>query len=152
MNFINRVLFPAVTIAIALGTAFFGTWDFDDGPRRAIMFTIIAMVFASELVSMLIRTGRGQWDQLAIWMALTRAGVMNYFALLAINFFGRADFPDPLFSASRVFMGTAGIIAFLILSREDVRGYQALSLKRKIAAGGLFFAALTFYATIALIW
>lgn len=152
MNFLNRVVFPIVTIAVALGTAVFGTWDADTDPRRAIVHAIVAAVFAAELVSMLVRTGEGQWDQLAIWMALTRASVVNYFALMAINMAGKADFPPELFSSARVLLGVTGIVAFAILSREDIRAYSGLTRKRKVLAGSLFVSIIGYYAIISILW
>lgn len=151
MKTFTRILWPILIILTAIAVAF-SSVDADTDPRRATVHLIVALGFAAELVSMIIRTGKGQWDQLAIWMALFRAAVVNYFALLAISFFGRADLPPEFFSVARVMLAITGTVAFLILAREDYHGYRVLNTKRKVAAGGLFALIALFFVFVSLVW
>ena len=148
---VSRFIWPLLAIITAVAIAS-STIDADSNPRRATVHLIVALGFSTELVSMIIRTGKGQWDQLAIWMALFRAAVVNYFALLAINFYGFAVVPDGFFSVARAFLAISGTVAFFILAREDYYGYRALSVKRRLAATAIFCAVLAFFVSISLVW
>lgn len=152
MKFIRSFVLPSLVVVIALAVAFFGTFDADTNYKRAAVHAIIAAVFTSEMASMAVRTRRYQWDTLAIWMLLVRIAIVNYFSSMAMEFSGITDYPEWWFSFSRLSLGSSGIIAFLLLAKEDVKAYKELSPWARLKMASVALMVIGFYSIMALIW
>ena len=144
--------FPILGVLLAIAAGYIGAGTEDTRETRAVMFAVVAFVFAAELTSMVARTKRDQWDGLAVSMALVRFAVVHYFGMLALEFGGIAQFPAPYWTAARTMLGVFGCLAFLYMVREDLRAYRELTWAQRGVMSSMLLVLSAYFLSIALIW
>jgi len=148
----NTKSLPIIAVAFAIAAGYVGGLTEDTRPTRAVMFVIVAAIFAGELASMVGRTRGDQWDGLAITMAAVRFGIVHYFASMALTFGGYADPPEWYWTIARTLLGVTGGAAFAYMAREDLQAFREMTRRQRCYALVGIAIAVALYGGVAVIW
>ena len=113
--------------ALALGWFVSRTEGIDSNDSRAMVFAIVAVWGALELVTIVLHSLRYGIDALSLSMGTARLAIINYFAALALNMGALILVPNWYFSGSRVALAVACGSAAAYLGREAMWAFQDLT-------------------------
>lgn len=113
--------------ALALGWIVSRTEGIDSNDSRAMVFAIVAVWGALELVTIVLHGFRYGLDALSVSMGTARLAIINYFAALALNMGALVMVPNWYFSGSRVALAVSCGSAAAFLGREALWAYQDLT-------------------------
>lgn len=104
--------------ALAVGWIAASTDGANSNSSRALVFAIVCVWLAMELVPIMTHIVRQRADGLTISMALSRLSIMSYFGAMALNMGGLVAVPIEYFTGSRIAMAMACGAAAAFLARE----------------------------------
>ena len=132
--------------ALAVGWIAVSTDGADTNSSRAIVFAIVCVWLAMELVPIMTHIVRQRADGLTISMALSRLSIMSYFGAMALNMGGLINVPGEYFTGSRIAMAMACGAAAAFLAREAWWVFDDLTLIGKTVM------LATFAALVVALW